>query len=130
MQCEYKVVFCIKQRQNFRGELSRVRITCLAFFYIYALVVLYFAVAVDRAPNFSALPNKSNNEIGEQHKGTIHLNCEHMQLVHLAYMDAVNGIPSKLWVKIYRLTRLRVSGLVFLKYLWNIEVSSCKVSKN
>jgi len=57
---------------------------------------LSFAVAVDKAPNFLAKPNNAYNEIGEQHKGTIHLNCEDVNLIHQAYVDAVNGIPSKL----------------------------------
>ena len=69
----------------------------LQFYEMY--LIIFCIVAVDKLPNFLALPNKSRNEVGEQHKGTIHLNCEDLQLVHNAYLDAINGSPSKKCVK-------------------------------
>ena len=55
-----------------------------------------FTVAVDRIPDFKAIPNKSRDTIGEQHKGTIHLNCENVEMLHEAYVDAAqNQIASR-----------------------------------
>jgi len=54
----------------------------------YTSPVTKINVAVDRIPNFKALPNKHRDEIGEQHKGTIHLNCENVPMLHEAYVDA------------------------------------------
>ncbi|XP_078492584.1 pyridine nucleotide-disulfide oxidoreductase domain-containing protein 2-like [Ciona intestinalis] len=61
----------------------------------YTSPVTKINVAVNTLPNFTAFPNQSHNEVGEQHKGTIHLNSESIHLIHDAYMDAINGIPSK-----------------------------------
>ncbi|XP_072177377.1 pyridine nucleotide-disulfide oxidoreductase domain-containing protein 2-like [Diadema setosum] len=53
-------------------------------------------VAVDRLPNFAALPNKSDDTPGPNHTGTIHLNCEKTSLLNDAYDDAVKGeLPTK-----------------------------------
>lgn len=56
--------------------------------YDYTSPVTKINVAVDRIPNFKALPNKSRDEVAEQHKGTIHINCENVQMLHEAYVDA------------------------------------------
>jgi len=62
----------------------------------YTSPVTKINVAVDRIPDFKAIPNKSRDAIGEQHKGTIHLNCENMDMLHCAYNDAAtNQIASK-----------------------------------
>jgi len=60
----------------------------------YTSPVTKINVAVDTLPNFTAFPNSSRGEVGEQHKGTIHLNCENMDILHNAYVDALNGLPS------------------------------------
>lgn len=51
-------------------------------------------VAVSKIPNFLADPT-INNQPGPQHRGTIHLNCEDSELIHEAYMDAMQGHWSK-----------------------------------
>ncbi|XP_041476921.1 pyridine nucleotide-disulfide oxidoreductase domain-containing protein 2-like [Lytechinus variegatus] len=48
-------------------------------------------VAVDRLPNFTALPNNSDNTPGPNHFGTIHLNCERTDLLNKAYNSAMVG---------------------------------------
>src|SRR3989338_10400140 len=50
-------------------------------------------LAVDRLPNFKAIPNQSN-EPGPQHRGTIHL-THNLQEIEDAYQDALLGKPSK-----------------------------------
>ncbi|XP_072026882.1 pyridine nucleotide-disulfide oxidoreductase domain-containing protein 2-like [Amphiura filiformis] len=53
-------------------------------------------VAVDRLPNFTALPNNRDNTPGPHHTCTIHLNCEATSLINEAYDDAMNGnLPEK-----------------------------------
>uniref|UniRef100_H2Z0Q6 Pyridine nucleotide-disulfide oxidoreductase domain-containing protein 2 n=1 Tax=Ciona savignyi TaxID=51511 RepID=H2Z0Q6_CIOSA len=61
----------------------------------YTSPVTKINVAVNTLPNFISLPNVGHGVVGEQHKGTIHLNSEHMTLIHDAYLDAMNGRPSK-----------------------------------
>ncbi|XP_076819822.1 pyridine nucleotide-disulfide oxidoreductase domain-containing protein 2-like [Clavelina lepadiformis] len=60
----------------------------------YTSPVTKINVAVNKLPNFLACPNKPGNEVGEQHKGTIHLNCEKMSYLNDAFDDAQKGIPS------------------------------------
>ncbi|XP_030841597.1 pyridine nucleotide-disulfide oxidoreductase domain-containing protein 2 [Strongylocentrotus purpuratus] len=48
-------------------------------------------VAVNRLPNFTAMPNKSDNTPGPNHFGTIHLNCERTDLLNKAYDSAMLG---------------------------------------
>nr|XP_054766376.1 pyridine nucleotide-disulfide oxidoreductase domain-containing protein 2-like [Lytechinus pictus] len=48
-------------------------------------------VAVDRLPNFTAMPNNSDNTPGPNHFGTIHLNCERTDLLNKAYDSAMVG---------------------------------------
>ncbi|XP_030058772.1 pyridine nucleotide-disulfide oxidoreductase domain-containing protein 2 isoform X2 [Microcaecilia unicolor] len=51
-------------------------------------------VAVDRLPNFLAVPNTTNNKPLPHHQCSVHLNCENMQLLHKAFEDANEGRPS------------------------------------
>ncbi|XP_029465970.1 pyridine nucleotide-disulfide oxidoreductase domain-containing protein 2 isoform X2 [Rhinatrema bivittatum] len=51
-------------------------------------------VAVDRLPNFLAVPNTTDNKPLPHHQCSIHLNCEDMQLLHKAFEDANQGRPS------------------------------------
>ena len=81
-------------------------------------------MAVDRIPDFKAIPNKSRDAIGEQHKGTIHLNCENMEMLHCAYNDAAtNQIASKVFVE-YMLKLRSISETfdccikLFKSFLW------------
>lgn len=52
-------------------------------------------VAVKELPNFLADPNKQKGEVMPHHRATIHLNCEHSDLIHDAYLDAQQGTFSK-----------------------------------
>ena len=53
-------------------------------------------MAVDRIPNFTADPNKVENEPMPHHRCTIHLNCENSDLIHESYLDAQRGrLPEK-----------------------------------
>ncbi|XP_061192846.1 pyridine nucleotide-disulfide oxidoreductase domain-containing protein 2-like [Saccostrea echinata] len=52
-------------------------------------------VALSRLPDFTADPNVQKNEPMPHHQCTIHLNCEHTQLIHDAYLDAQLGMYSK-----------------------------------
>ncbi|CAG2186099.1 Pyridine nucleotide-disulfide oxidoreductase domain-containing protein 2 [Mytilus edulis] len=52
-------------------------------------------VAVNELPNFLADPNKQKGEIMPHHRATIHLNCEHSDLIHDGYLDAQRGTFSK-----------------------------------
>lgn len=62
---------------------------------------ILLAVAINQLPNFTATP--SNRQPGPQHRGTIHLNCEHPQLIHDAYVDITKGEISKRYVlRIYK----------------------------
>ncbi|XP_054838954.1 pyridine nucleotide-disulfide oxidoreductase domain-containing protein 2 isoform X2 [Eublepharis macularius] len=51
-------------------------------------------VAVDRLPNFLAAPNTSSGCPLPHHQCSIHLNCEDMHTLHLAFEDACHGRPS------------------------------------
>ncbi|CAM1296679.1 PYROXD2 (predicted) [Pycnogonum litorale] len=62
----------------------------------YVSPVTKINVAVDALPNFKADPNRVRNEPEPHHQCTIHLNCEHMDIVERAYQDAIfKGIPSQ-----------------------------------
>lgn len=52
-------------------------------------------VAVKELPNFLADPNRQKGEVMPHHRATIHLNCEHSDLIHDAYLDAQRGTFSK-----------------------------------
>uniref|UniRef100_A0A4X2LJ88 Pyridine nucleotide-disulfide oxidoreductase domain-containing protein 2 n=1 Tax=Vombatus ursinus TaxID=29139 RepID=A0A4X2LJ88_VOMUR len=51
-------------------------------------------VAVDKLPNFLAIPNATNGRPLPHHQCSIHLNCEGTQVLHQAFEDATKGIPS------------------------------------
>ncbi|KAK3590561.1 hypothetical protein CHS0354_008491 [Potamilus streckersoni] len=48
-------------------------------------------VAVNKIPNFLANPNSGDNIVMPHHRSTIHINCEHMQQLHEAYIEAQMG---------------------------------------
>lgn len=52
-------------------------------------------VAVKEIPNFLADPNIKQEVVMPHHRATIHLNCEHSELIHDAYLDAQQGRFSK-----------------------------------
>ena len=54
-----------------------------------------YTVAVKEIPNFLADPNKKTGEVMPHHQATIHLNCEHSDLIHDAFLDAQQGKFSK-----------------------------------
>uniref|UniRef100_A0A0D9R0F9 Pyridine nucleotide-disulfide oxidoreductase domain-containing protein 2 n=1 Tax=Chlorocebus sabaeus TaxID=60711 RepID=A0A0D9R0F9_CHLSB len=51
-------------------------------------------VAVDRLPSFLAAPNGPRDQPLPHHQCSIHLNCEDTLLLHQAFEDAVDGLPS------------------------------------
>ncbi|XP_004370070.1 pyridine nucleotide-disulfide oxidoreductase domain-containing protein 2 [Trichechus manatus latirostris] len=51
-------------------------------------------VAIDRLPNFLAMPNAPGGQPLPHHQCSIHLNCEDTRLLHQAFQDAVDGLPS------------------------------------
>ncbi|XP_055108808.1 pyridine nucleotide-disulfide oxidoreductase domain-containing protein 2 isoform X3 [Symphalangus syndactylus] len=51
-------------------------------------------VAVDRLPSFLAAPNAPRGQPLPHHQCSIHLNCEDTLLLHQAFEDAVDGLPS------------------------------------
>ena len=57
------------------------------------------SVAVSSLPNFSAdssFERKSKKvQVRPHHQATIHFNCENSQLIHDAYVDALNGCWSR-----------------------------------
>ncbi|EDV19710.1 uncharacterized protein TRIADDRAFT_33061 [Trichoplax adhaerens] len=61
----------------------------------YSSPVAKINVAINQLPNFTATPNTTNKLPGPQHRGTIHLNCEHPKLIHDAYEDLMKGEISK-----------------------------------
>ncbi|XP_029653702.2 pyridine nucleotide-disulfide oxidoreductase domain-containing protein 2-like [Octopus sinensis] len=61
----------------------------------YTSPVTKINVAVKELPNFTADPNTKKNTPMPHHQCTIHLNCEHTDLIHQAYLDAQNGYPSR-----------------------------------
>ncbi|XP_008586871.1 PREDICTED: pyridine nucleotide-disulfide oxidoreductase domain-containing protein 2 isoform X1 [Galeopterus variegatus] len=52
-------------------------------------------VAVDRLPNFLAVPNAPGGQPLPHHQCSIHLNCEDTLLLHQAFEDAMHGQPSQ-----------------------------------
>ncbi|KAL3863107.1 hypothetical protein ACJMK2_004882 [Sinanodonta woodiana] len=48
-------------------------------------------VAVNKIPNFVANPNSGDNTVMPHHRSTIHINCEDMQQLHEAYLEAQVG---------------------------------------
>lgn len=59
----------------------------------YTSPVTKINVAVDKLPNFLAVPTP-NNKPGPHHQCSIHLNCESVEVLETAYKEAVNGRPS------------------------------------
>ncbi|XP_007938166.1 pyridine nucleotide-disulfide oxidoreductase domain-containing protein 2 [Orycteropus afer afer] len=51
-------------------------------------------VAVDRLPNFLAAPSAPGGQPLPHHQCSIHLNCEDTHLLHQAFEDAMDGLPS------------------------------------
>ncbi|XP_037660144.1 pyridine nucleotide-disulfide oxidoreductase domain-containing protein 2 [Choloepus didactylus] len=51
-------------------------------------------VAVDRLPSFLAAPNAPSGQPLPHHQCSIHLNCEDTLLLHRAFEDAMDGLPS------------------------------------
>ncbi|XP_067858148.1 pyridine nucleotide-disulfide oxidoreductase domain-containing protein 2 [Heptranchias perlo] len=60
----------------------------------YTSPVTKINVAVDHLPNFLAVPNDDGIPPSHCIAGTIHLNCEDMAYIEVAYDDACKGIPS------------------------------------
>ncbi|OWK07538.1 PYROXD2 [Cervus elaphus hippelaphus] len=52
-------------------------------------------VAVNRLPDFLAAPNTPRGQPLPHHQCSIHLNCEDTLLVHRAFEDALDGLPSE-----------------------------------
>ncbi|KAM9702608.1 pyridine nucleotide-disulfide oxidoreductase domain-containing protein 2 isoform 3-T3 [Dama dama] len=52
-------------------------------------------VAVNRLPDFLAAPNTPSGQPLPHHQCSIHLNCEDTLLVHRAFEDALDGLPSE-----------------------------------
>ncbi|XP_037352511.1 pyridine nucleotide-disulfide oxidoreductase domain-containing protein 2 isoform X2 [Talpa occidentalis] len=52
-------------------------------------------VAVDRLPSFLAAPNAPSGQPLPHHQCSIHLNCEDTLLLHEAFEDAMDGLPSR-----------------------------------
>lgn len=44
-------------------------------------------VAVDRLPQFSCCPRREGNESGAEHQGTIHINCESIDMLSAAFKE-------------------------------------------
>lgn len=55
------------------------------------------SVAVNRLPDFLAAPNTPGDQPLPHHQCSIHLNCEDTLLVHQAFEDTLDGLPSKRW---------------------------------
>nr|XP_055208691.1 pyridine nucleotide-disulfide oxidoreductase domain-containing protein 2 isoform X4 [Gorilla gorilla gorilla] len=51
-------------------------------------------VAVDRLPSFLAAPSAPRGQPLPHHQCSIHLNCEDTLLLHQAFEDAMDGLPS------------------------------------
>lgn len=66
---------------------------------LWALTLLFGpSVAVDRLPDFLAAPNAPGGQPLPHHQCSIHLNCEDTLLLHQAFEDAMEGLPSHRWV--------------------------------
>ncbi|KAK3095781.1 hypothetical protein FSP39_019008 [Pinctada imbricata] len=61
----------------------------------YTSPVTKINVAVKEIPNFTADPNTTPGQPMPHHRCTIHLNCEHTDLIHQGYLDAQAGIYSQ-----------------------------------
>uniref|UniRef100_A0A3P9J3C8 Pyridine nucleotide-disulfide oxidoreductase domain-containing protein 2 n=1 Tax=Oryzias latipes TaxID=8090 RepID=A0A3P9J3C8_ORYLA len=59
----------------------------------YTSPVTKINVAVDKLPNFLALPTPDGKP-GPHHQCSIHLNCESVEVLETAYKEATNGRPS------------------------------------
>ncbi|XP_060073027.1 pyridine nucleotide-disulfide oxidoreductase domain-containing protein 2-like [Ylistrum balloti] len=57
----------------------------------YTSPVTKINVAVKELPNFVADPNIKKNEVMPHHRATIHLNCEHSDLIHDGFLEAQAG---------------------------------------
>lgn len=53
-----------------------------------------FTVAVDKLPNFLAVPNIADGKPGPHHQCSIHLNCESLKILEAAYKEGQQGRPS------------------------------------
>lgn len=51
-------------------------------------------MAVNKLPDFLADPNIDEKTAMPHHQSTIHINCEHSELIHQAYLDAQMGRAS------------------------------------
>ncbi|GCC34749.1 pyridine nucleotide-disulfide oxidoreductase domain-containing protein 2 [Chiloscyllium punctatum] len=60
----------------------------------YTSPVTKINVAVDRLPNFLAVPTNDGIPPSQRIAGTIHLNCEDMAYIKEAYEEACRGLPS------------------------------------
>ncbi|XP_025095771.1 pyridine nucleotide-disulfide oxidoreductase domain-containing protein 2-like isoform X2 [Pomacea canaliculata] len=64
--------------------------------YDYTSPVTKINLALDCLPSFLADPNLQKNEPMPHHQCSIHLNCENMQMIHEAFLDAQRGLlPSR-----------------------------------
>lgn len=53
-------------------------------------------VAIDRLPQFNACHPREAHEVGPEHTGTIHINCESLEMLNKAHDDAAHrGIASE-----------------------------------
>ncbi|XP_077351346.1 pyridine nucleotide-disulfide oxidoreductase domain-containing protein 2-like isoform X2 [Festucalex cinctus] len=59
----------------------------------YTSPVTKINVAVDKLPNFLAAPTPDNKP-GPHHQCSIHINCDRVDILEAAYMEAMNGRPS------------------------------------
>ncbi|XP_012687708.1 pyridine nucleotide-disulfide oxidoreductase domain-containing protein 2 [Clupea harengus] len=60
----------------------------------YTSPVTKINVAVDRLPNFLAVPNTAEGVPGPHHQCSIHLNCESVEVLEEAYRESQQGRPS------------------------------------
>jgi phytoene dehydrogenase-like protein len=61
----------------------------------YTSPVTKINVAVKQLPNFLAIPNSATNQPMPHHRGSLHLNCHSMDMIHRAYLDAAQGTFSQ-----------------------------------
>ncbi|XP_077992176.1 pyridine nucleotide-disulfide oxidoreductase domain-containing protein 2-like [Glandiceps talaboti] len=62
----------------------------------YTSPVTKINVAVDKLPNFTAIPNNLDGSPSPHHSCTIHMNCESMEYLDEAYQEAILGlIPTR-----------------------------------
>ena len=57
----------------------------------YEFTPLSFSVALSGLPNFSCSPNPPGGGPAPHHQCTIHLNTEHSDMIHQAFLDAEQG---------------------------------------